>query len=167
MTMVLGVYFGGRKFMLKLTLLFLVLLIESKALALGRGGRVPCGPIVPGFEEFMSYSSEHFYDSDDDGAPEWDSRVWICSGDNIGHYYTIEDTDNPSLERSYDCDPNDKRYWAWYTVYGPDADGDSFPSVVTEPMKYAQVLQSTLIEAGICEAKLLTVWSIAKIVILR
>ena len=115
-------------------LIFLILVIPSHIFALGRGGPVVCAvPDDPNQPPVLA--TEHFYDGDGDGVPEWGSRAWICPGDDFGKtYISIETTDSGLFpESSYDCDPGNKNYWMLMTVYGPDADGDGFPSVVEEP----------------------------------
>ena len=85
-------------------ILFCILLLHGSTLyCVGRGGPVVCGYVAEGYPPTLA--TEHFYDSDGDGVPEFNSRIWICGGDDYGFYISIEQTNNPAPERSYDCDP--------------------------------------------------------------
>lgn len=112
-------------------ILLAFLFVETAIWAVGRGGPVLCSPPMEGYPDNLA--TEHFYDADGDGIPEFGSRLWQCGGDSFDFYVSIEQTKDAFPERSYDCAPGNKNYWYWFTVYGPDSDGDSHPSVYGDP----------------------------------
>lgn len=118
---------------MKFLMLLSLLVLPLRAYA--QDGQRMCPPVAPGADPYPA--TEYFYDHDGDTVVEKNPTVWLCGFENLPHKISGPvGTISSDHDDSFDCAPGDpNRYQPTY-VYGPDKDGDGYPSTMTsEPFR--------------------------------